>query len=140
MIKRISVIGKVLLLLGTIVLLSINCLNKWIPRFFLFVIKKETYILIQHFIITEHGSSHDHSHGISRSHNRLSTLVGTDDNENDNTYRPPTAQVKRTHGHTHDASQMNMRGVFLHVLSDAVGSVNVIASALIVWLTKWQYR
>ncbi|KAF7414189.1 hypothetical protein HZH68_002678 [Vespula germanica] len=90
--------------------------------------------------LIEHGSSHDHSHGISRSHNRLSTLVGTDDNENDNTYRPPTAQVKRTHGHTHDASQMNMRGVFLHVLSDAVGSVNVIASALIVWLTKWQYR
>ncbi|KAL2720014.1 zinc transporter 1 [Vespula squamosa] len=91
-------------------------------------------------LFREHGSSHDHSHGISRSHNRLSTLVGTDDNENDNTYRPPTAQVKRTHGHTHDASQMNMRGVFLHVLSDAVGSVNVIASALIVWLTKWQYR
>ncbi|XP_015176941.1 PREDICTED: zinc/cadmium resistance protein isoform X1 [Polistes dominula] len=91
-------------------------------------------------LFREHGGSHDHSHGISRSHNRLSTLVGTDDNENDNTYRPPTAQAKRAHGHTHDASQMNMRGVFLHVLSDAVGSVNVIASALIVWLTKWQYR
>ncbi|XP_076394791.1 solute carrier family 30 member 1 isoform X2 [Megachile rotundata] len=88
----------------------------------------------------EHGNSHTHSHGISRSHNRLSTLVGTDDNENDEAYRPSTPQVKRTHGHSHDASQMNMRGVFLHVLSDALGSVIVIVSALIVWLTKWEYR
>lgn len=91
-------------------------------------------------MILEHRSSHAHSHGISRSHNRLSTLVGTDDNENDESYRPATPQVKRTHGHTHDASQMNMRGVFLHVLSDALGSVIVIVSALIVWLTKWEYR
>jgi len=91
-------------------------------------------------IIAEHGSAHGHSHGISRSHNRLSTLVGTDDNENDETYRPSTPQVKRAHGHSHDASQMNMRGVFLHVLSDALGSVIVIVSALIVWLTKWKYR
>ncbi|XP_071633063.1 proton-coupled zinc antiporter SLC30A1 isoform X1 [Temnothorax longispinosus] len=88
----------------------------------------------------EHGNAHGHSHGISRSHNRLSTLVGTDDNENDEAYRPSTPQVKRAHGHSHDASQMNMRGVFLHVLSDALGSVIVIASALIVWLTKWKYR
>ncbi|XP_011635277.1 zinc transporter 1 isoform X2 [Pogonomyrmex barbatus] len=89
----------------------------------------------------EHGSAHGHSHGISRSHNRLSTLVGTDDNENDEAYRPSTvSQVKRAHGHSHDASQMNMRGVFLHVLSDALGSVIVIVSALIVWLTKWKYR
>ncbi|OAD62222.1 Zinc transporter 1 [Eufriesea mexicana] len=88
----------------------------------------------------DHRSSHAHSHGISRSHNRLSALVGTDDNENNETYRPSTPQVKRTYGHTHDASQMNMRGVFLHVFSDALGSVIVIVSALIVWLTKWEYR
>ncbi|XP_042859441.1 zinc transporter 1-like [Penaeus japonicus] len=36
-------------------------------------------------------------------------------------------------------SQMNMRGVFLHVLSDALGSVIVIISALVVWLTEWEY-
>lgn len=91
---------------------------------------------------------HGHSHGISRSHNRLSTLVGTDDNDNDHdndtttstAYRPATPVKKVHHGHSHDASQMNMRGVFLHVLSDALGSVIVIVSALIVWLTKWEYR
>ena len=38
------------------------------------------------------------------------------------------------------ASQMNMRGVFLHVLADALGSVVVIISALIMWLTEWEYK
>lgn len=96
----------------------------------------------------EHGHGHGgHSHSISRSHNRLSTLVGTDDNENDETYRPPSPLKHagghgHAHGHSHGDSshQMNMRGVFLHVLSDALGSVIVIVSALIVWLTNWEYR
>lgn len=35
---------------------------------------------------------------------------------------------------------MNMRGVFLHVLSDALGSVIVIISALVYWLTDWTYK
>lgn len=70
----------------------------------------------------------------------MSTLVGTDDNENDETYRPSPPSVKKAHGHSHDASQMNMRGVFLHVLSDALGSVIVIVSALIVWLTNWKHK
>nr|CAI5847166.1 unnamed protein product [Callosobruchus analis] len=35
---------------------------------------------------------------------------------------------------------MNMRGVFLHVLSDALGSVIVIISALVFWLTDWEYK
>ena len=43
-----------------------------------------------------------------------------------------TAAKKTTHhGHSHDSSQMNMRGAFLHVLSDALGSVVVIISALV---------
>ena len=35
---------------------------------------------------------------------------------------------------------MNMKGVFLHVLADALGSVVVIISALIIWLTDWEYE
>lgn len=35
---------------------------------------------------------------------------------------------------------MNMRGAFLHVLSDALGSIIVVISALVVWLTEWEYR
>ncbi|XP_046573837.1 zinc transporter 1-like [Haliotis rubra] len=38
-------------------------------------------------------------------------------------------------------SQLNMRGVFLHVLGDALGSVIVIISALVIWFVEgdWKY-
>ena len=36
---------------------------------------------------------------------------------------------------------MNMKGVFLHVLGDALGSVVVIISSLVIWLAdgKWRF-
>lgn len=33
-----------------------------------------------------------------------------------------------------------MRAAFLHVMGDALGSVVVIISALIIWLTEWEYK
>lgn len=33
-----------------------------------------------------------------------------------------------------------MRGVFLHLMADALGSVIVIISALIIWLTDWEFK
>ncbi|XP_068908335.1 uncharacterized protein ZnT63C isoform X1 [Tenebrio molitor] len=93
------------------------------------------------FLFHEHGSSHGHSHGrLAHSRNRLTQLAMTDDNENDESYPSPPPE-KSSHGHSYSSSaQMNMRGVFLHVLSDALGSVIVIISALIFWLTNWKYR
>mgnify|MGYP003690095675 CR=1 FL=1 len=41
---------------------------------------------------------------------------------------------------TASSSQLNMRGVFLHVLGDALGSVVVIISALIIWLCEGDWR
>ncbi|EXJ78297.1 CDF family cation efflux system protein [Capronia epimyces CBS 606.96] len=41
------------------------------------------------------------------------------------------------HGHGHD---LNMRGVFLHVLGDALGNIGVIASALIIWQATFPAR
>ena len=35
---------------------------------------------------------------------------------------------------------MNMRGVFLHVLGDALGNVGVIAAGLFIWLTDFWWR
>uniref|UniRef100_A0A1B6D2D7 Cation efflux protein cytoplasmic domain-containing protein n=1 Tax=Clastoptera arizonana TaxID=38151 RepID=A0A1B6D2D7_9HEMI len=100
------------------------------------------------FLFHDHGGGHGHSHGgITHSHPRLTQLVSvgaTDDNENDETFRPPPSNPKsaseKNHSHNASADQMNMRGVFLHVLADALGSVIVIASASIVWLTEWKYR
>ena len=44
---------------------------------------------------------------------------------------------KKASGHSHD---LNMRGVFLHVLGDALGNIGVISSALIIWLTEYSWR
>ena len=41
-------------------------------------------------------------------------------------------------GHSH--SDLNMRGVFLHVMGDALGNIGVISSALIIWLTTFPQR
>ena len=35
---------------------------------------------------------------------------------------------------------MNLTGVFLHVLADALGSVAVMISATVIWLTDWEHR
>nr|OQO10914.1 hypothetical protein B0A51_18208 [Rachicladosporium sp. CCFEE 5018] len=40
-------------------------------------------------------------------------------------------------GHSHD---LNMRGVFLHVMGDALGNIGVIATALFIWLTNYSWR
>ena len=40
----------------------------------------------------------------------------------------------------HKSKNMNMHGVFLHVLADALGSVIVIISALIVLYTDWSFN
>ncbi|KAF2146899.1 uncharacterized protein K452DRAFT_323950 [Aplosporella prunicola CBS 121167] len=44
------------------------------------------------------------------------------------------------HGHGHSHGDLNMRGVFLHVMGDALGNVGVIASALVIWLTDFSWR
>ncbi|KAF9363576.1 hypothetical protein BGX34_003783 [Mortierella sp. NVP85] len=53
------------------------------------------------------------------------------------------------HSHSHDhgkeskgpsGEDLNMRGIFLHVLGDALGSVGVIFTALFIWLTDFSWR
>jgi zinc transporter 1 len=43
-------------------------------------------------------------------------------------------------GHGHNHADLNMRGVFLHVMGDALGNIGVIASALFIWLTNFSWR
>ena len=43
-------------------------------------------------------------------------------------------------GNAKTGENLNMRGIFLHVMADALGSVNVIISAVIMWQApEWQY-
>jgi solute carrier family 30 (zinc transporter), member 1 len=41
-------------------------------------------------------------------------------------------------GHSH--GDLNMRGVFLHVMGDALGNIGVIVTALFIWLTTFKWR
>lgn len=54
----------------------------------------------------------------------------------DHKHNQPTTQHKGGHSH----GDLNMRGVFLHVMGDALGNIGVIGSALIIWLSSWPGR
>lgn len=70
----------------------------------------------------QRGHSHRRSQDMHASHN----------------HAKPKASGSGGHGHSHE--DLNMKGVFLHVLGDALGNVGVIASALIIWLTPFSWR
>ncbi|OJJ97700.1 hypothetical protein ASPACDRAFT_80458 [Aspergillus aculeatus ATCC 16872] len=63
--------------------------------------------------------------------------VDDDIHRHHNHAQPKQKDEKHGHGHSHD---LNMRGVFLHVMGDALGNIGVIASALIIWLTDYSWR
>ena len=52
----------------------------------------------------------------------------------------PPEPSSQTSGHGHSHGDLNMRGVFLHVMGDALGNLAVIASALFIWLTDFSWR
>ncbi|KAL8965430.1 MAG: hypothetical protein Q9197_006515 [Variospora fuerteventurae] len=54
----------------------------------------------------------------------------------DHKHNQPKTESKGGHSH----GDLNMRGVFLHVMGDALGNIGVIGSALILRLTSWPGR
>ena len=56
----------------------------------------------------------------------------------DHKHNQPKDEGEGAAGHSH--SDLNMRGVFLHVIGDALGNIGVIGSALIIWLTNYSWR
>ncbi|XP_077973313.1 uncharacterized protein LOC120338028 isoform X2 [Styela clava] len=108
-----------------------------------------------------HGHSHGHDHGHGHSHNSakdshgkspshahdddLVTVTTTiaenkqeevDNAEKNNNVDQTTKKKKKSKS----AAQMNMQAVFLHVLGDALGSVVVIISALIIHFVEDEWR
>lgn len=61
-----------------------------------------------------HGHSHDHSHGEKHDHGH-----------------------SHGHDHGHDHDNENMRGIYLHVLADTLGSVSVIVSTILTSFWGW---
>ncbi|XP_076337333.1 proton-coupled zinc antiporter SLC30A1-like isoform X1 [Tachypleus tridentatus] len=99
------------------------------------------------FLFHEHGHSHS-GHNDDKKHTKSSSKEhlkenGTPGNEaifSIDINTPAVDGAQKPKKKLDSSSQMNMKGVFLHVLTDALGSVIVIISALIIWLTSWEYR
>ncbi|KAK8861656.1 hypothetical protein IAR55_002479 [Kwoniella newhampshirensis] len=89
--------------------------------------------------VASHTHSHDHPHG-HHSHDHQDHDHGHDhdhDHDHDHLNHDPHHHG-HDHGHGHDhAHSHNMRGVFLHVLADTLGSVGVIISTILIRFTGW---
>lgn len=91
----------------------------------------------------KHEHSHDNSHQHSDSHNH-----DNHDHEHDHHQSPseispeilsasasPIKGKKAASGHHHDSE--NMQGIYLHIMADAMGSLAVVISTLLIQLTGW---
>lgn len=112
-----------------------------------------------------HGGSSSSGHSHGHSHADIEATVGEDEEEgafsapvnvarngsssNIGDYLPDAVVGRYSDENTPliDANQnkakkksMNMEGVFLHVLGDALGNVGVIATALFIWKTDYSWR
>lgn len=119
--------------------------------------------LIGLVLFHEHGHSNggDHSHGHSHSHTLdedQETQIGStsynDNNHSSNSisqYMPNNVvgridesssllHNKKDQDHTKKSKSMNMEGVFLHVVGDALGNIGVIITALFIWMTDYLWR
>ncbi|KAI8825280.1 cation efflux family-domain-containing protein [Fimicolochytrium jonesii] len=80
--------------------------------------------LVGIFAFDHGGMGHDHGHGHGHGHG------GHDHHDHDHGHG---------HGHSHDHSHGHSHGMFLHVLSDTLGSVGVIISSILIQLYGWQW-
>jgi len=97
--------------------------------------------LVGLLIFGHHGHSHGDEGGLGHAHGD----TGKEKHETDSDEESNHGKKKsKSHGHSHGAGdsgeQMNMAGVFLHILADALGSVVVMISASVMWLTDWEYK
>lgn len=110
----------------------------------------------------EHGHSHGHSHSLANteddetniggdghSHSHSSSAVDNGSATDLSEYMP-NAVVERIDERLNlipkeskkikKKKSMNMEGVFLHVLGDALGNIGVIITALFIWKTDYSWR
>ncbi|KAH6935708.1 hypothetical protein HPB50_008281 [Hyalomma asiaticum] len=90
----------------------------------------------------EHGHSHSRGHHHSLPTVEEVVLQGLEEDINDNRFRigAAAADGSRDTAPSSTGGQLNIRGVYLHILADALGSVVVIISSLVIWLTNWEQR
>ena len=95
-------------------------------------VDEEDHNATEHTPLLAHSTTNGAAQSSSHSHKQNS--AGLQHNHD------PYQAKEQGNGHEHSHSDLNMRGVFLHVMGDALGNIGVIASALIIWLTKFTWR
>ncbi|KAH7953578.1 hypothetical protein HPB49_010338 [Dermacentor silvarum] len=90
-------------------------------------------------LFREHGHSHSRGHHHSLPTVEEVVLQGLEEDINDNRFRIGGDEGRGT-APSSTGGQLNIRGVYLHILADALGSVVVIISSLVIWLTTWEQR
>lgn len=89
-----------------------------------------------------------HENDLSSEHAPLLPKNSVSQTQNNGIVSSPVNASHATHNHaraksgrkTQGHEDMNTRGVFLHVVGDALGNLGVIASALIIWLSNFSWR
>lgn len=88
----------------------------------------------------DHGHAHDHAHDHSHSHSHDSHSHDGHC-EHDHKKQPSLLHDDHSHhGHSHGGDahdNENMRGIFLHVLADTMGSAAVIVSTILIYFIGW---
>ncbi|ORX92761.1 cation efflux protein [Basidiobolus meristosporus CBS 931.73] len=116
--------------------------------------------LIGLFLFHEHGHSHSHDHAHTKPLHAPASIIQTADEVRriradaehqcqvdedisllDSTDPIPLIQTEHKHEEKKkDGGHLNMHGVFLHVLGDALGSIAVIVSSLVIWKCEFPQR
>lgn len=98
--------------------------------------------LVGIFIFQHGGAGHGHSHGgggDSHGHSHEKEKESLLNNHHGHSHDGGHSHNGgHHHGHSHDGSDSQiMKGVFLHILADTLGSVGVIISAVLMYLFDW---
>ncbi|OAD70438.1 hypothetical protein PHYBLDRAFT_2405, partial [Phycomyces blakesleeanus NRRL 1555(-)] len=96
-----------------------------------------------------HGHNHDHGHSNSHNHGQEDAQYTLENTQHKHSHENPKHEssleanpndsLQHHHNHEH-GGHLNMKGIFLHVLGDALGNVGVIITALFIWLTPFEWR
>lgn len=84
--------------------------------------------------------AHSHSNGSAKQKHHASHSHKPDHNDLSHKAHKHSQPKEEEASGGHSHSDLNMRGVFLHVMGDALGNIGVIASALLIWLTDYTWR
>ncbi|KAL6939627.1 hypothetical protein ACO0RG_003472 [Hanseniaspora osmophila] len=90
-------------------------------------------------LANQHGNTYSSGNNTDQATNNLNNLnLNNTENKSDHGH-------SHSHGSTNDKpakkqKSMNMHGVWLHVLGDALGNVGVILSGLFIWKTNYSWR